>query len=411
MFAEFAGVVDLGLEIHDAVARVAPPAFEEVAARCADRAQVVFVITLGGHPVVGQRVEVRREFVPDARIGVVGERGQTRYAQALGDGGQILVDGDRSEHVAPEPVAITLVEQCVGVGLRTRSVPRGGVAERNVVEIGAGGVYGREIDRVDRHRVVEQIGGYARSAVFVHQLRGHLQRYAGGLGGIGRDVALERILLHVVSGEIIRMRGFAQHAELVVGGKVEEVFHLFAAAAQVDVGVLAGGEILEEQIVPIYVGIDVAVGAQTRIFDLVLGVVLRKSAGYSRLIVVGHVVDTVGYGRDARRHGETVLKTYVDRHPFGVAARFGSDDHHAIGTAGAVKGRGGGILEDGERFDCLRWDRVEDGLGDLDTVEDDERRLVCAESRDTADPEVGPVGTRLARRLYRYDTGDLASER
>ena len=279
MLPEPAGVIDLALEVHDPVSGAARTALEVVAARGSDGIELILVGSLRRHPVVVHRVVVRRQLVPHARVGVVGERRQPRDPQPLGDERKILLHGECRQHVAPEAVAVALVEQRIGVDLGARAVPRGRIAEQHVVVSLAGRIDGREIDRVGRHRVVEQVGRHARGAVFVHELGSHLQRDACRLRDVGRHVALEGVLLHVVAREIVRIGGSAQHAELVVGRGVKEVFDFPAAAAQVDVGVLVGREVLEQQPVPVDVGIDVAVRAKLRIDDLVLGIVVRHAAG------------------------------------------------------------------------------------------------------------------------------------
>ena len=409
MFAERAGVVDLGLERQLAVTVLAARR-AQVGGSGVGRVAGVAVIARLVDIVVGQLVHERRERTVDGRVDAVVEGRHARCAQALGDEVEVLVDGQRRGEVAAELVAVAAAQLGVGVGEEAAVPGVVGSEAHERVRFLAGQRRGEFAGHAG-HGVGEEVRDALDRGVAVVQLGVHLQRYAGGLGGVGRDIGLEQVFLGVDVGVEFRGFGLAHDAVLVVDRGVEEVVDLLGSARHVEVEVLVEGAVLEQHVVPVDVGVDVGVESQFGSHDLLVAVIGLFAARGAGLVEGLHVGDAVGDLRNAGRGRGAELGAQVDGHFLRVAAVFRGDDHHAVGSARTVEGRGRGVLEHRERLDGLGRDVVEHLVGDFHAVEDQQRRLSRSEGRDSADPEIGAVGARLARFLHGDHAGDLAAER
>ena len=163
--------------------------------------------------------------------------------------------------------------------------------------------------------------------------------------------------------------------------RVEEVADLTAAAADVEVEVLVDREILEHQVIPVVVRIEVLVESRLRAVDLVGRV--ERLVGVERsgllggvedcLVVELHVGHAVGHLLYHRGHREGVLQTDRDVHLLRVAAVFRVDEDDAVGAARTVDGGRLSVLEHRERLDRLGRHVVEHVAQHLHAVEDDQR--------------------------------------
>ena len=84
-----------------------------------------------------------------------------------------------------------------------------------------------------------------------------------------------------------------------------------------------------------------------------------------------------------------IVNTLVDAHgkAYAVAlATLGRDEDHAVGGAVAVKGGGGGVLQDGQALDIVRV-QVGDVAAEGHAVDDVERRVGTVHGTDAADAE------------------------
>ena len=86
----------------------------------------------------------------------------------------------------------------------------------------------------------------------------------------------------------------------------------------------------------------------------------------------------------------------------------GSDEDHAVGAFGTIDGGSGSVLKDSESLDILDVEVV-DVLA-FETINQDVCALGCAESRDTAYPELGFVLTGLTGSLHGHHARDVAGE-
>lgn len=158
--------------------------------------------------VVGQLVHERRERAVDGRVDAVVEGRHARRAQALGDEVEVLADGQRRGEVAAELVAVAAAQLGVGVGEEAAvpGVVRAEAYER--VRVLAGQRRGEFAGHAG-HGVGEEVRDALDRGVAVVQLCVHLQRHAGGLGGVGRDIGLEQVFLRVDVGVEFRGLGLA----------------------------------------------------------------------------------------------------------------------------------------------------------------------------------------------------------
>ena len=201
--------------------------------------------------------------------------------------------------------------------------------------------------------------------------------------------------------------------------RVEEVADLTAAAADVEVEVLVDREILEHQVIPVVVRIEVLVESRLRAVDLVGRV--ERLVGVERsgllggvedcLVVELHVGHAVGHLLYHRGHREGVFQTDRDVHLLRVAAVFRVDEDDAVGAARTVDGGRLSVLEHRERLDRLGRHVVEHVAQHLHAVEDDQRCVARPEGRNAADVEGGAVVAGFARGLARDHAGDVAGER
>ena len=211
--------------------------------------------------------------------------------------------------------------------------------------------------------------------MIVVQLGVHLQRYARGFGGVGRDVGLEKVFLRIDVCVELRGGGGAHDTVLIKRRGIEEIVDLLGPARHVEVEVLVEGAVFEKHVVPIYVGINVGIEPQFSAHDFFAAITWILAARGTGLVVGLHEGYTVGDLRNAGRGRGAELGAQVDGHFLRVAAVFRGDDHHAVGSARTVEGRGRGVLEHRERLDGLGRDVVEHLVGDFHAVEDQQRRL------------------------------------
>ena len=214
---------------------------------------------------------------------------------------------------------------------------------------------------------------------------------------VGAEVELAEedrrvVLLHVVAGE---------QTVFVVETARNVVFGRAAAARHVDVDALVEREILVEVVHPVYVGIEVGIGAVAVFLDDFGRVDLAARGGVPQFGEL-HGVEHVG---DFGRLHHAGFEADVDL-GFADDTLARGDEDHAVGAAHAVDGRRGGVFEDREVLDVLDVDQIQITF---DAVDEHQRRRAAAEGRDAADPE-GRAGARFARTLHRDHAGQLAGQ-
>ena len=162
-----------------------------------------------------------------------------------------------------------------------------------------------------------------------------------------------------------------------------------AAALDVDVGTLVHVEILEQQILPVDVGISVRIFAAARIFDNLCRIDWRcAAAGHIGFVIDVHPSSSIGIFDHVGGLDERIFDGHTDLGTGVLLTFFRRDDHHAVGTAHAVDGRCGCIFENREVFDRFSGNLVQIRSRYFDIVQKDEWCSATSESSHAADVEI-----------------------
>ena len=164
---------------------------------------------------------------------------------------------------------------------------------------------------------------------------------------------------------------------------------------------------------------EVVVRGDTDTVDLILpvGVGRAEQEGIFGMILVHRLAELVAAhhveGGDVLLGADAAVVGHLDR---AAAAFLRGDDDDAVGSAGAVDGGRGGVLQHGEALDVVGVDRGERiahagtaFTGHGHAVDDDERVVVGGKGCGAADADRGAV-TGLSGSGHDMQTGDLAHE-
>ena len=329
---------------------------------------------------------------------VVGEA--SRELEAFGDETEILLDPDVRLHlVFPVGLVSRVVEQDVGRDLVVvRSVGR----ELSVRVAQRHGDRGHAADRLPEVVVY----GQARIAL-VGDPPADTDLEDRAFGDV--HVGVEPVVVAVVAraASVLLLQVVVVDAVLLVVGSRDVVAGRRSAAAQVEHGLERRGVVLEQEFLPIDIGVEVRVEAVLDDLQLVVAVYGVLVAGHAGFICQGRIGPGIdefafeGRGRDA------VFGLEIDVH-LALLAPLGGDQYDAVGSALSVDRRGRGVLQHGERFDVLDVDFVE---VTLDSIDQNEGRRVGSEGRYAADPEFRGVFSGLSRPLYGDDSRDIPGQR
>ena len=236
---------------------------------------------------------------------------------------------------------------------------------------------------------------------------GNHGRNGDPVGDVDVEVGAEIVLGVVGLGGEIGVEGliFEETALIGISGKDEVAGHLVSAPHR-DGGVALRGELLEEFVVEVHVGVREGARVVLVLAQVLLGVAGGEAVVPARLVVpagVGVGVDILRIAVGRQEHPLVVLD--VDGTLVHVAV-LGVHQDDAVGSADTVDGRCGGIFKDTERLYLVG---VELGEIPLEPVHDDERggdaidlhRVggAAVEGADTADDEGRLVVTGGAAQL------------
>ncbi len=241
-----------------------------------------------------------------------------------------------------------------------------------------------------------------------------------GLGGFQIHVRGKVVSIVIHFGVVILQLEIAGHTHLVVVAQRHIVVRAGQTASDADVGAAVVAPILEDLLHPVHCGIEilvvhsgVVVLRQTvgllRSLD-VLGRVERRrtriGVGVS-LVGDGHISIGVGHLGHVGHAREALVIVERDRRLAHLTG-LGLDDDNAVGASHAVNRGSRSVLQHGERLDILGVDVVEAALH---AVHENKRlRVLARKGRDTADPDIRIVVTRLAAALNRNDARDTARD-
>ena len=358
------GVLHVGAEVVGVEERAVPmeQQVEELAAPAAVRRRLRHVAgTL-------QQVEVELSGLRVARAGTV-EGGQpvvldgvlivgveseaSGEVEALGDEREVLLQGD---------VGLDVVLPLVVIARLGRRDPRVDVVL----------VDGAHLDAVDRLDVVGALGGIVAVAVddgreegvvaeelppdlvvadarrvALVEVAADAELQQGGLRHVDVDVhAIVPALVVGVGVIFVLQRVVGLVHTLVLGvGHRDVVAGRLATAAEVEVGAIAHGAVLEQEVLPVDVGVEVGVESladDVELDGLIEHAEVAGDAGLVEIVGILEAVDELG-GDGAGVVGRFHLA--VDLHLAGLTV-LGGDEDDAVSTLGAVDGRGRGVLQD-----------------------------------------------------------------
>ena len=220
----------------------------------------------------------------------------------------------------------------------------------------------------------------------------------GGFGQLQIGVRTDRIVFQTdIVLEIVTCI-VAQHAVVDVecSGQIEA--RDASAARNIGVETLVHGVRLDQLVDPVVIRIKNPVGATTGLLYFVLRINQRRLwvARERRFVGQFHVGNVVGETQVARIGRNRILRTEIELCRT-FAAALGIDQHHTVGTAGAVYRRGSGILQHGEIGDVVGLKTCQIGRRGFDAVDQDQRiDLAGTERTHSADEKLGVVLTRFA---------------
>ena len=400
--AEGAVVVDLGVEVELAPVPCLGVVLYGGFGNLLREHQLTVLVAFAGqvegrHAVAAFAEEVLR--IP--RSGSLG-------AQSLGDHVERLLHADVEERAALVLHGVArIVEQHVGrdVAVGTRG---GQLAARIAQRVHQRRGLGLRIPEPVGQRGVQPAVGLAHARALVHRHVGRgTQVDLRGLREVDVDVRAEVVgvvadaLVVFAVAEALVGRALLRHAQ------TGEVAGDASAALHAEVLRMLERDGVEDLLLPVDVGVEV--GVETVADDLHLRVVIDAAHARSGGGFVGHfgILQGADVFGQAAQLGDGVVRTEGDLELLLLAA-LGCYENHAVGTAAAVYGRCGGILEDRETLDVGGVDLAQVAL---QAVDEHQGAAVGAERADTADPEFRNVASRLAARLDGDDARDTSAER
>ena len=267
--------------------------------------------------------------------------------------------------------------------------------------------YGRRSHGGNVHRVGVQVVRGRAGSVFGRVLRGERKAQLRRLGNVDVDVRAEAVLVEVHLGIVTVVVSDIEHTAFRVVGCRNVVTDFRGAARDARVYAAGHGQVLEDGVDPVDVRIEVGVAAaQVHLAGIVRNRHLGAAAVAVEFVVVVDPLRSVRQlGQlDRLRNAEFGLDADLGRRHFG--ASFGGDQDDAVRTAHTVEGGRRCVLQDGERGDVVRVDKVHVAL---DTVDEHQRGGFGTERTLSADPELG-ARSGFARTLHHDDTRQFAGE-
>ena len=360
----------------------------QIALIVAARRMVLVGVVLAGDAVVA--VDIPRE------LGI--------HLQALGDDVREVLR-QRDERLGHRPVVLRValvVEHVIDVH---RAAALGRNRQRAV-----------RIDRRVRNRrrahrigveIVVHVGIHAAGFVLAGVLRRKRKAQLGRFGDVDVDVRTEAEAVEVHLGVVIVVVGHVEHTALRIVGTAHVVADVLVTARRADIHAAGHRQVLVDGVHPVHVRIEVGIGAaQVHLLLIVVDRLDRTLlVGGDFVVVVDPLRSVRQLGQlDRLRNAEFGLDADLGRRHFG--ASFGGDQDDAVRTAHTVEGGRRCVLQDGERGDVVRVDKVHVAL---DTVDEHQRGGFGTERTLSADPELG-ARSGFARTLHHDDTRQFAGE-
>ena len=239
------------------------------------------------------------------------------------------------------------------------------------------------------------------------QSRIEVERDLGRLCHVKVDVVLEgkTRIVDIVVERVELLTAVAQHTRLMAQVEVHEVNDLMRTTANVHVGLLVERGILEDLLIPVHIRKHVRVDVVTGVGYLL--VCVERAAVtliVHSLVVELHELGTFDKFRLRGGHGDIALYTEANLRLLKVGTALRGDDKHAVGTTCTIHSCSGGIFQNREALDDIGIEMIKVILTDFHTIHDN-KWIGCTTDRgNTADVEVGSIGTWLTAALCGNDT-------